>query len=342
MRLHALLVVGVAISFALPANASDLTIALQTSGQDRTLVDSRLRQALLQPFTANSGAAIAQLTWPGTLDALNASAGAAAVWDVVELPEALLRPACDQGLLEKLDWNALGGRDHYLPVAVSDCGVGAYVHSLVLAWSPQKFPGSPTWADFWDVAKVPGKRALAKHARDNLEIALLADGVAPGDIYSTLRTNDGVDRAFRKLDQLRPYLVWWSMDADATRLLRSGDVLMASAPAEQVTPDAPNAAPALAWQWGGSLYSVTNWAIVKGSAHVAEANRLLAFAGDPARQPALLPLGSVVKGAAEALPPEQRALCPSANLTTALHSDAAFWRDNGAKLEARFSDWLNH
>jgi putative spermidine/putrescine transport system substrate-binding protein len=343
MRLRALLVMGVAIHVALPAYARDLTIALQASGlQMSSIVDARLRQALFQPFTASTGTAIAQVPWSGELDALHPAGTAPLKWDIVEITEATLRPACDQGLLEKLDWGAIGGRDHYLPAAVSDCGVGAYVHSVVLAWNPQKFPGQPSWADFWDVAKVPGKRGLARQARDNLEIALLADGVAPGDVYAVLRTNDGVDRAFRKLDQLRPYLVWWGGDTDPTRLLASGDVLMSSAPAERVSHAPSGGSGALAVQWGGGLYSIINWAIVKGTANLEDADRFLMFAGDPARQQNLLPLGSVVKAAPEALSAEQRAISPTANLTNALHVDGGFWRDNGTKLEARFHDWLGH
>ena len=59
------------------------------------------------------------------------------------------------------------------------------------------------------MAKYPGKRGLRKGVQGNLEIALMADGVAPGDVYRTLRGSDGVARAFRKLDQLKPYLVFW-------------------------------------------------------------------------------------------------------------------------------------
>ena len=132
-----------------------------------------------------------------------------------------LATGCDEGLFEKLDWSAIGGKDHYLPQAVSDCGVGAGVASLVLAWDRDKFPATPTWADFWDVAKYPGKRGLHNGVRGNLEFALIADGVAPGDVYKVLATSDGVDRAFRKLDQLKPYIVWWHDDAEAARILAS-------------------------------------------------------------------------------------------------------------------------
>ena len=85
----------------------------------------------------------------------------------------------------------------------------------VLAWDRGKFQGTPSWQDFWDIARVPGKRGLQRSPRGTLEIALLADGVAPGDVYRALRGDDGVQRAFRRLDQLLPYIVWWAPGARA-------------------------------------------------------------------------------------------------------------------------------
>ena len=61
-----------------------------------------------------------------------------------------------------------------------------------------------SWADFWDVKKFPGKRALRKGPKYTLEFALMADGVAPKDVYKVLAGKDGQDRAFKKLDELKP------------------------------------------------------------------------------------------------------------------------------------------
>ena len=102
-----------------------------------------------------------------------------------------LLAGCASGALRKLDWSAIGGRDRLLPQAGTECGQGAVLRGMVLAWSRDKFSGAPNWADFWDVAKVPGKRGLWRGARGNLEFALIADGVAPSDVYATLRDKPG-------------------------------------------------------------------------------------------------------------------------------------------------------
>ena len=60
-----------------------------------------------------------------------------------------------------------------------------------------------TIADFFDTAKIPGKRGLRKSAKATLEMALMADGVPAGEVYDLLDTDAGVDRAFAKLDSIK-------------------------------------------------------------------------------------------------------------------------------------------
>ena len=50
-----------------------------------------------------------------------------------------------------------------------------------------------TLADFFDTEKFPGKRGLRKSPKANLEMALIADGVAPDEVYATLETDEGVE-----------------------------------------------------------------------------------------------------------------------------------------------------
>lgn len=315
-------------------SARPLTVALPAGP-----LGHALQRAVLDPFAATGAPVHAATREPG-LDSL---VGAAAHWDVVLLSPATLGPACQGGLLEKLDWAAIGGRDRQLPAAATDCGQGAFATATALSWDRSKFPGTPTWQDFWDIAKVPGKRGLERTPRGTLEVALLADGVAPADVYRLLRTDDGVTRAFRKLDQLAPYIDWWTPGArDAARLLGSGEVLMTSAPALSVLA-ANREGHHFGIQWTGALAEIHSWAIAKGAPDLAAAQRFLAFVGDPKNQGRLPEeggLGGLAKGAGEGLRPEVAALSPTASPATLLFLDEGFWRDNGAKLTARFDAWL--
>ena len=63
----------------------------------------------------------------------------------------------------------------------------------------------------------------------NLEFALLADGVAKERVYEVLSTQEGLDRAFRKLDTIKDEVVWWEAGAQPPQLLADGEVVMSTA-----------------------------------------------------------------------------------------------------------------
>ncbi|CAH2604255.1 ABC transporter, periplasmic spermidine putrescine-binding protein potD (TC_3.A.1.11.1) [Rhodovastum atsumiense] len=332
------LIAAILIAFAAPvhAEARDLTVALVAGGPVQGL-----RQTYILPFLATGTPVVTATRQPG----LETLRDAAARWDVVQLGAATLAAACQAGLVEKLDWGAIGGRDRILPQAATECGQGAFARATVLSWDREKFPGTPTWQDFWDIAKVPGKRGLRRSPRGTLEIALLGDGVAPNDVYRLLRTEEGSDRAFRRLDQLAPYIVWWdAAGRDGARLLTAGEVLMTSAPSQAIALANRGGAHSFGLQWAGELVEIESWAIVKGSPNHEAARRFLDFAGDPkvqARLPAVAALGAVAKGAQEGLSPEQSAVSPTVNSGAALFVDEAFWRENGERLGKRFDTWVS-
>jgi putative spermidine/putrescine transport system substrate-binding protein len=338
----AMLAPCVAGSSLFAATARDLTVALRGPA-----VAAAMQSVFIAPFTAATGIQVNPQIWEGDPEALAAAVKAPGAWDVVQVNGTELLTGCAAGSFEKLDWSQIGGKDHYLPQAVSDCGVGVTVANLVLAWDRDKLPGNPTWADFWDVAKLPAKRGLRRDVIGNLEIALMADGVSPGDVYKTLGSNDGVDRAFRKLDQLKPYIVWWKTEAEAGKILGSGDVLMTSAPSGQIVQDIQASQRHFGLQWTDTLYDVLSWAVVKGTPNLHDAMQLLYFAGTPAIQARLVDpfgLGGWAKGANDGLPPAIMAVSPTsaANLKSGLQIDAAFWHDNSTRLRQRFEAWLAH
>jgi putative spermidine/putrescine transport system substrate-binding protein len=253
-----------------------------------------------------------------------------------------LAVGCRSGQFRKLDWGRLN-HDRY--AVTGDCGAGAYLEATALAWDRDKFATAPVWADFWDVARHPGRRGLQRTARGTLEIALLADGVAVGDVYRALRSADGLDRAFRKLDQLKPYIQWWDAPSQPGQWLAAGKVLLTSVPAETLPAAAAAGHKRLAVQWTANLTRAMSFALPQNAPDPSAAAIALAIAGDPARQAVLASatgLGPAVKDAVDLLP--AAALVDNAgapkNLGAALMMDDGFWADNRAKLEQRFAAWL--
>src|SRR4051794_1181223 len=268
-----LLAVALLVLSSAAGAAHDLVVVTRSEAQQAAVAE-----IFAQPFSASTDVAVSLESWEGGIETLRQHAKATDNgWDVVLVDAAELATGCNEGLFERVDWSAVGGRDHYQQIGASDCGIGAFVSSVVLAWDRDKFQGSPTWADFWDVAKYPGKRGLRMGARGNLEIALLADGVAPNDVYKILAGSDGVDRAFRKLEQLKPYIVWWQTEAEAVRILGSGDVLMTSAPSSRIVMANRGEKRNLGLQWNASLYDLLSWAILKGTAELRPAQQFLYF-----------------------------------------------------------------
>ena len=298
-----------------------------------------VRRTLLQPYAKATATELGDPAWDGSINALGAlQTGHLA--DIVLLDGHALAVACQAQTVERIDWSAVG-RERFLPMAASDCGAGAYLSATVLAWDTEKFSGVPSWGDFWDIAKYPGRRGLRRMARGNLEIALLADGVSAGDVYRTLRSSDGVDRAFRKLDQLKPYIIWWDQASQPAQLLASAKVLLTSAPAAAL-PNGPKAHVGV--QWSGSLNEAESWARPANAAHAVGAQAAILVASDPARQVELsraTGLGPAIRGAVPLLPHDARPQNPSlpANLQAGVGIDESFWLDSD-KLEARFTAWL--
>jgi putative spermidine/putrescine transport system substrate-binding protein len=344
--MHARSLVAAAAILALTlgsAAARDLTIVARGAAAVKAVKD-----VFAHPFTAATTIGLQDESWEGGIDALRTQAKAPEnAWDLLMVDSDELITGCSEGLFEKIDWSAIGGKDHYLSQAVSDCGVGAGVANFVLAWDRDKFPGTPGWSEFWDVAKYPGKRGLHRGVRGNLEFALIADGVSPGDVYKVLATAEGVDRAFRKLDQLKPYVVWWQDGAEAARILASGDVLMTSGPSSAIATVNHKAHRNFGMQYSASLYEVLSWAILKSSPNLRQATQFLYFAGTPAIEARLVGLfgeGGLAKGANDGLPAELAQISPTAptNLNAAVRMDPGFWHDNLAKLRQRFETWLTH
>jgi len=129
----------------------------------------------------------------------------------------------DSGALQPIDY-AIVDRNKVLPGDAWDYGVNNYMYSDVLAYDTEKTGGGEpsTWADFFDTAKYPGKRAIWQWGAAVLEITLLADGVPPDQLYPV-----DVARAKAKLESIKDDLVLWSSGADSQQYFYRGEIAMA-------------------------------------------------------------------------------------------------------------------
>ena len=117
-----------------------------------------------------------------------------------------------------------------------------------------------------------------------LEVALLADGVAPDKLYPL-----DVDRAFKKLEQIKPYItVWWTSGAQSAQLLNDGEVDMVMAWNGRVSALAGEGAK-VGFTYNQGILQNTSLCILKDAPNLPTAVRFLNEAVDPVNQ-ANLPL----------------------------------------------------
>ncbi|WP_042695151.1 ABC transporter substrate-binding protein, partial [Azospirillum sp. B506] len=264
------------IALASAAQARDLTV-VSWGGAYQDIQ----KKVYFEPFKKATGIPMNDESWDGGIGVLRAKVeGGAVTWDVIEVESEELALGCDEGLFEKMNYSSIGGEAAYLPAAVSPCGVGAIVYDYVLGYDRDKLKDAPKgWADFFDLKKYPGKRSLRQGPKTTLEIALMADGVPPKDVYKLLATDAGVDRAFKKLDTIKSGIVWWKAGAQPPQLLASGEVTMTSVYNGRIDAANKNEKKNFGMVWNGALYTFDSWVILKGSPNKDVAFKFLDFAG---------------------------------------------------------------
>jgi len=335
----ATLTAGIALASA--ASARDLTVVSWGGAYQEAQ-----KKVYFGPFTQATGIKMNDESWDGGIGVLRAKVqGGNATWDVVQVESEELALGCEEGLFEQIQYSKIGGEQAYLPETVNPCGVGAIVYDFVLGYDKDKIKDTPkSWADFFDTKKFPGKRALRQGPKTTLEIALMADGVAPKDVYKVLGTDQGIERAFKKLDAIKGDLVWWKAGAQPPQLLASGEVVMTSVYNGRI--DAANKAEKknFGMVWNGALYTIDSWVILKGSPNQDAAYKFLDFVGkaeNQAKLPQHIAYGTSNKGAAAKVDKALLENLPTApqNLANAIEINTSFWLENIDRLTERFNKW---
>lgn len=334
------LLFGLLGSAAMPALADYVTV-ISFGGANKEAQEA----AFYKPFKEVTGNAVVHGSYNGDLAKLKRMVEISHVsWDVVEVEAPELARGCEEGLFMKLDPKTLGNTADFVPGAVQPCGVGIFVWTTLLAYNQSKLQGTPSsWADFWDTKKFPGKRGLRWGAKYSLEFALMADGVAPKDVYKVLATDDGVDRAFRKLDELKPNINWWKSGQDPVRDLADGTVVMSSAYNGRIAA-AQGEQKGFRMVWAGGIYDFDFWALPSGVFKKELAEQFVNFASQPQQQKIFaenIAYGPTNRKAVELLAPDVAANLPTApqNIAHAVGMDVAFWTAHGDALEKRFQAW---
>jgi putative spermidine/putrescine transport system substrate-binding protein len=261
-------------------------------------------------------------------------------FDLVALGCAEGARAAKEGLLEPIDYSLIPNAQDIDPKLRSQYTVGEWTFSTVLVWNTKAIKAPPsTWAEFWDVKKFPGKRALGGNARQMLEIALLADGVAPDKLYPL-----DLDRAFKKLEEIKPHLaLWWSSGAQSVQLLTDGEIDMQAMWNGRVQAAIDDGA-AAAYTYNQGIYDVECFMVLKGSKNKVNAMKIINYMLDPKNQAtaaSMIDYGPVNPKAYDTgiIPADRLKRLPSApdNLKRQAQLDAAWYATSDA--DKAFARW---
>ncbi len=279
--LAAVLMGSAALTFA-ARDAAAQTITVVSFGGSYQEGQSK---ALFQPAAKALGITVKEETYTGIADLRLKVKANAVTWDIVASGSGSAARAGAEGILEKLDYKVIDTKD-FLPNLAGEYCVGGDVFSTVLAWSTKTYGanGPQSWADFWDVKKFPGKRSYRKGVAGSLEPALMADGVAPADVYKVLGAPGGIERAIKKIKELKPHVaVWWSSGAQHAQLMKDGEVDMITGWNGRFDVVAKDGAQ-VAYTFNQALLDYDCFAIAKGAPNKDLAMKFLAEISKPQYQ----------------------------------------------------------
>jgi len=345
-----------AAMFVSAANAGELTI--MSWGGAYTVSQT---EAYYKPWQAATGHKINSVDSDNPAAPIKAQVEAGNVSiDIADVEYSDAIRYCDEGLLEEIDASTLPAApdgtpavDDFIEGALTDCAVANIVWSTIFAYDSSKIEGEKpsSLADFFDTTKFPGKRGMRKSAKANMEMALIADGVAPADVYSTLETDEGVAQALAKMATIKDDIIWWEAGAQPPQLLADGEVLMTTAYNGRIFGAAVGEGKPFEIVWDGQILDFDLYVIPKGAPNKELAMEFIKFATGteplaaqaswisygPARASSAALVGKYKDGKTDMAPHMPTA---PENMTTALVNNFEFWADRNDELSEQFNAWL--
>jgi putative spermidine/putrescine transport system substrate-binding protein len=244
-------------------------------------------RALAAPFAAECDAQVTVLEG-NNVDALDRSreevAGGQPAWDITATNQTYFRRGEVENLWERIDYSWFSADDlEAVPMTMRfEHGVAAAIYSNNLVISTRAFPHQRSqprsWADFWNVDRFPGLRALPvcdSGINPLPEIACLADGSRPDDLYPI-----DMARAARKLSELSPHVICWRTGAESVQLLVDGRAVAGLLGNGRAQAAIDEGAP-LEIIWHDARRTFDVWYVLRGARNRAMAMRFLAFVQRP-------------------------------------------------------------
>lgn len=305
-----------------------------------TYHDSLVRSTY-DPFEAITGIDLTVTNYDYSIGAIQAMEVGAKEWDVVSLGN----PVSDELAAElflPIDYSVVKAEG--IPDSSKEEFRVLYVYfAHVLAYRTDKYDQAPTSsADFFDLQKFPGPRAANNYPVGTLEFALLADGVAPADLYP-LDVERGL-AALKKLNDQEP-IVWYDSGAQQVELMTNELADMAIAWNGRMLGAAEEGVP-VDYIIDGAVNQSTSWVVLMTAKNPKAAMEFINFATtaeiNAADSLAFLGNSPANQDSYAFLPDELASRLPT-NPTFADriggYVDDAYWAKNFDAVYAQWQDW---
>lgn len=286
-------------------------------------------------------------------------------WDVVDALASDALRLCDEGLAMEIDPDehlapapdGTPASEDFGDLLVGDCFIPQIVYSTTFGYRTDMVPDGVEppndICDVFDLETYPGKRSLEKRPINNMEWALLCDGVAKDDVYDVLATPEGQQQALDKLATIKDSVVWWSAGADTPQLLADGEIFMGSTYNGRLFSVIEEQKQPVAMMWDAQVFDLDGWIIPAGlpEDRLARALDFIMFATDTQRladQAAYISYGPARKSSAPLvgkhaeLGIDMGPHMPTdpANAKNTFLFNYEFWADYRDDIDAKFQAWL--
>lgn len=184
------------------------------------------------------------------------------IWDVIDADANVGLAFGNRGALEAIDYDKVD-RAKIRPGWDREFVIPSYFFSYVLAYDSEIFGDAPpvTPADFWDTEKFPGMRTMYKWMNGMVEAALIADGVAPADLYPL-----DIERALAKIEQLKPDIIsFWGSGAESQQLLMEGEAAMGYIWNTRAGLLSRDTGDRIKWTFQDAFVNPSSWVTLKGN-----------------------------------------------------------------------------
>ncbi|PRA52741.1 ABC transporter substrate-binding protein [Ochrobactrum sp. MYb68] len=328
------------------ASADDKSIVVVTAGG---VFEQAMKKNFFEPFTKETG-----------IEVISVASGLGAQWAKVKAMASL--PEAEWDIVTALPNDNFAQAQYLEPITCDQLSNAAEFaiegtcmgHAVlrtwganVLAWNTDSFPDGKqpqNWADFWNVEQFPGPRAMpdASYWPWLLVAALEADGVSKDELFPL-----DVERAFAKLEQIKPNIVvWWKTADQSQNILRTGEVVMSMMGSGRASTLIASGEP-IKFTWNQGIKDTGMWAVLKNAKNKEGAIKFINFfLANPEAHVAFskeFPFETPNSKALDLISPEERKTRGGdpANMAVQIDPDWKWIAENDAAMRQRMIEFLS-